>query len=59
MLSRTGNADSYVETNELLLPLQCGESIGMDVYFKPISNEGLDGDRTITLSHKVATGVGI
>ena len=58
MLSRTGNADSYVETNELLLPLQCGESIGMDVYFKPISNEGLDGDRTITLSHKVATGMG-
>ena len=30
----------------------------MDVYFKPISNEGLDGDRTITLSHKVATGTG-
>ena len=30
----------------------------VEVYFKPKPNEILDGDRTITLTHKVATATG-
>ena len=44
--------------NEILIPAQCGDSIKMEVHFKPKPNEILDGDRTITLTHKVATATG-
>lgn len=55
-LSTASNVD-YVE-NEILIPAQCGNSIKMEVHFKPKPNEILDGDRTITLTHKVATATG-
>ena len=53
----TASNGAYVE-NEILIPAQCGDSIKMEVHFKPKPNEILDGDRTITLTHKVATATG-
>jgi hypothetical protein len=57
-LTLSTTLDGTYEQNELLIPTQCGESIAMNVFFKPITNEILDGDRTFTLTHKVATATG-
>jgi len=56
-LSTASNGD-YEENEILTFRLQCGAKSGGSVYFKPKPNEILDGDRTITLTHKVVTATG-
>jgi len=61
--SRTGQLtlssnDVNYGLNELTIPEQCGESISMNVYFKPVPNEIIDGDRTFTLTHFIETATG-
>ena len=61
--SRTGQLtlssnDVNYGLNELTIPQQCGESISMNVYFKPVPNEIIDGDRTFTLTHFIETATG-